>query len=66
MELRNVEGTLAALGWVGSHTIVVDRREGKAGVQELGYNGAQFLAKEISLLTNSLRRCVAVSIERSA
>ena len=66
MELRNVEGTRAALGWVGSHTIVVDRPEGKAGVQELGFNGAQFLAKEISLVTNSLRCCVAASIERAA
>jgi organic hydroperoxide reductase OsmC/OhrA len=44
VELRNVEGTQAAMGWAGSHTIVVDRPEGKAGGQGLGFNGAQLLA----------------------
>ncbi|RDJ11455.1 hypothetical protein B5K06_14350 [Rhizobium grahamii] len=66
MELRNVEGTQAALGWAGSHTIVVDRPDGKAGGQGLGFNGAQLLAKEICLVTNSLRCGAAVSIERAA
>jgi organic hydroperoxide reductase OsmC/OhrA len=44
VELRNIEGTQAALGWAGGHTIVVDRPEGKAGGQGLGFNGAQLLA----------------------
>jgi organic hydroperoxide reductase OsmC/OhrA len=44
VELRNVEGTQAAMGWAGAHTIVVDRPEGKAGGQGLGFNGAQLLA----------------------
>jgi organic hydroperoxide reductase OsmC/OhrA len=43
VELRNVEGTGAALGWAGSHTVVVDRPEGVAGGQGLGFNGAQLL-----------------------
>lgn len=65
MGLRNVEGTQAALGWAGSHTSVVDRLTGKPAGQGLGFNGAQLLAKEISLVTNSLRCGVAVSIERA-
>lgn len=44
VELRNVEGTQAAMGWAGGHTIVVDRPEGKAGGQGLGFNGGQLLA----------------------
>ncbi|NGN41242.1 OsmC family peroxiredoxin [Mesorhizobium sp. CGMCC 1.15528] len=44
VELRNVEGTEAAMGWAGSHTIVVDRPEGKAGGKGLGFNGGQLLA----------------------
>lgn len=44
VELRNVAGTEAAIGWTGSHTIVVDRPEGKAGGLGLGFNGAQLLA----------------------
>jgi organic hydroperoxide reductase OsmC/OhrA len=44
VELRNVEGTEAAMGWAGGHTIVVDRPEGKAGGAGLGFNGAQLLA----------------------
>ena len=31
VELRNVEGTEAAMGWAGGHTIIVDRPPGKAG-----------------------------------
>jgi organic hydroperoxide reductase OsmC/OhrA len=30
--------------WAGPHTIIVDRPEGKAGGQGLGFNGAQLLA----------------------
>ena len=44
VELRNIEGTEAAMGWAGGHTIVVDRPEGKAGGLGLGFNGAQLLA----------------------
>lgn len=44
VELRNVEGTEAAMGWAGSHTIIVDRPEGKAGGKGLGFNGGQLLA----------------------
>ena len=40
IELRNVEGTQAAMGWAGAHTVVVDRPEGKAGGMGLGFNGA--------------------------
>lgn len=47
VELRNVMGTEAVLGWVGSHTIVVDRPEGKAGGLGLGFNGGQLLAMAI-------------------
>jgi organic hydroperoxide reductase OsmC/OhrA len=44
VELRSVEGTQAALGWAGGHTVVVDRPEGRAGGMGLGFNGAQMLA----------------------
>lgn len=44
VQLRNVAGTEAAMGWAGSHTIVVDRPEGTAGGKGLGFNGAQLLA----------------------
>ena len=43
VQLRNVEGTQASMGWAGSHTIVVDRPEGRAGGMGLGFNGAQLL-----------------------
>ena len=43
VELRNVEGTEAAMGWADAHTLVVDRPPGKAGGQGLGFNGAQLL-----------------------
>lgn len=44
VELRNVAGTEAAMGWAGSHTVIIDRPEGKAGGMGLGFNGAQMLA----------------------
>lgn len=47
VELRNVPGTEAALGWAGGHTVVVDRPEGKAGGMGLGFNGGQLLALAI-------------------
>jgi organic hydroperoxide reductase OsmC/OhrA len=56
VELRNVEGTEAALGWAGAHTIVVDRPDGKAGGRGLGFNGAQLLALTIGgCFCNDLR-----------
>lgn len=47
VELRNVAGTEAAVGWAGGHTLVVDRPEGKAGGLGLGFNGGQLLALAI-------------------
>ena len=32
------------MGWAGSHTMVIDRPEGKAGGLGLGFNGGQLLA----------------------
>lgn len=56
VELRNVEGTEAAMGWAAGHTIVVDRPEGKAGGKGLGFNGAQLLALSIGgCFCNDLR-----------
>lgn len=56
VELRTVEGTEAALGWAGGHTIVVDRPDGKAGGLGLGFNGAQLLALAIGgCFCNDLR-----------
>lgn len=47
VELRNVAGTEAAVGWACGHTLVVDRPDGKAGGQGLGFNGGQLLALAI-------------------
>ena len=56
VELRNVAGTEAAMGWAGSHTLIVDRPEGKAGGMGLGFNGAQMLALAIGgCFCNDLR-----------
>lgn len=56
VELRNIEGTEAATGWAGGHTIVVDRPEGKAGGKGLGFNGGQLLALAIGgCFCNDLR-----------
>ena len=56
VELRNIAGTEAALGWAGGHTIVVDRPEGKTGGLGLGFNGAQLLALAIGgCFCNDLR-----------
>lgn len=56
VELRTVEGTGAALGWAGGHTIVVDRPDGRAGGRGLGFNGAQLLALAIGgCFCNDLR-----------
>jgi len=56
VELRNIAGTEAALGWAGAHTVVVDRPEGRAGGRGLGFNGAQLLALTIGgCFCNDLR-----------
>jgi organic hydroperoxide reductase OsmC/OhrA len=56
VELRNIAGTEAALGWAGAHTLVVDRPEGKAGGQGLGFNGGELLALAIGgCFCNDLR-----------
>jgi organic hydroperoxide reductase OsmC/OhrA len=47
IELRNVAGTEAAIGWAGSHTVVVDRPKGKARGSQLGFNGGELLALAI-------------------
>lgn len=43
VHLRNVQGSEAALGWAGAHTVVVDRPDGRAGGAGLGFNGGQLL-----------------------
>ncbi|MBZ6076096.1 OsmC family protein [Microvirga puerhi] len=43
VKLRGIPGTEASVGWAGAHTLVVDRPEGKAGGQGLGFNGGQLL-----------------------
>jgi len=56
VELSNVAGTEAALGWAGAHTLVVDRAEGRAGGGGRGFNGAQLLALTIGgCFCNDLR-----------
>lgn len=42
--LNSVQGTGAALGWAGSHTVIADRPEGRAGGTGLGFNGGELLA----------------------
>jgi organic hydroperoxide reductase OsmC/OhrA len=60
VELRNVAGTEAALGWAGAHTLVVDRPEGRAGGRGLGFNGGQLLALAIGgCFCNDLRYAAA-------
>ncbi|KQZ13015.1 oxidoreductase [Mesorhizobium sp. Root554] len=56
VELRNLEGTEAAVGWAGAHTVVIDRPVGKAGGKGLGFNGGQMLALAIGgCFCNDLR-----------
>src|SRR6266404_535171 len=56
VQLRNVHGTEAALGWAGSHTLMVDRAEGKAGGKGLGFNGGELLGLAIGgCLCNDLQ-----------
>lgn len=56
VDLGNIEGTEAALGWAGSHTLVADRPAGKAGGKGLGFNGGELLALAIGgCFANDLR-----------
>ena len=56
VDLSNVPGTEAALGWAGGHTLVVDRPGGRAGGMGLGFNGGQLLALAIGgCFCNDLR-----------
>lgn len=51
-----IPGTEAALGRAGSHAVVADRPEGRAGGMGLGFNGAQLLALALGgCLCNDLR-----------
>jgi organic hydroperoxide reductase OsmC/OhrA len=60
IEIRNVEGTEAALGWAGSHTVVIDRALGRAGGLGLGFNGAELLGLTIGgCFANDLRYVAA-------
>ena len=78
VQLSNVAGTEAAMGWAGSHTVVIDRPEGRAGGMGLGFNGAQMLglaiggcfcndlryvAQELSVSIRSLAVSVTVRLE---
>ena len=47
VQLRSIPDTEAALGWAGSHTVVVDRPDGKAGGKGLGFNGGELLGLAI-------------------
>lgn len=56
VDLANIEGTEASLGWAGSHTLVADRPKDVAGGQGLGFNGGQLLAMAIGgCFANDLR-----------
>jgi len=56
IEIRNVAGTEAALGWAGGHTLIIDRPNGRAGGLGLGFNGAQLLGLTIGgCFANDLR-----------
>ncbi len=47
IKLRTIPETEASIGRAGAHSVVVDRPEGKAGGQGLGFNGGQLLGLAI-------------------
>ena len=47
IEYRSLSGTRAAVGRAGTHSVVADRPEGKAGGMGLGFNGGELLALAI-------------------
>ena len=56
VQLRSIHNTEAAVGWAGSHTVIVDRPEGKAGGAGLGFNGGELLGLAIGgCLCNTLQ-----------
>ena len=60
VEIRNVAGTEAAMGWADAHTVIIDRPEGRAGGMGLGFNGAQLLGLTIGgCFANDLRYVAA-------
>lgn len=60
VEIRNVAGTQAALGWAEGHTLIIDRPEGRAGGMGLGFNGAQLLGLTIGgCFANDIRYVAA-------
>ncbi len=60
VHLGNIEGTEAALGHAGGHTLTVDRPPGRAGGMGLGFNGGELLALAIGgCFCNDLRYAAA-------
>lgn len=56
VELHSIDGTGAAIGLSGEHTLVVDRPKGKAGGLGLGFNGAELTALALGgCFSNDLR-----------
>jgi organic hydroperoxide reductase OsmC/OhrA len=47
VRLRGIAETEACVGWASGHTVIVDRPEGRAGGQGLGFNGGQLLGLAI-------------------
>ncbi|WP_445501659.1 OsmC family protein [Microvirga sp. G4-2] len=47
VRLRGIPGTKASIGLAGVHSVVVDRPDGTAGGQGLGFNGGQLLGLAI-------------------
>ena len=47
VSFRSIDGTEAAVGWAGPHSLVADRPAGTAGGEGLGFNGGQLLALAI-------------------
>jgi organic hydroperoxide reductase OsmC/OhrA len=56
VEFATLPGSEAAIGRARGHTLVVDRPEGRAGGQGLGFNGGELLALALGgCLANDLR-----------
>ena len=47
IEYRTLAGTRASVGRAGTHSVIADRPEGKAGGMGLGFNGGELLALAI-------------------
>jgi organic hydroperoxide reductase OsmC/OhrA len=47
IRLHSIDGTEAAIGVSGPHSVIVDRPAGKDGGQGLGFNGGELLALAI-------------------